>query len=398
VGPGAVPLHELQKRELLADETSAAPACADHGFKGRPCPGAPYSMWEQLVVLDSWAKSEADSNPAAGRYAFQIQTQTVSQPTGTATLSRLVLKNVVEIEFGRFTFPWIDALAYVTNPTGASQALPRLVANGGAPPGPPAGEPNVFTALSQLPTTRVFVAVAEMNGQAANLPPSRYIAEFEVGRLSFGLGMAYSDVNRGGQRATVAQNTVATVFSLNRVLDELQAVTLLFSSPEFPIACPLDVLYGCQAVLVPDIFPVIPATVYDLQFAHPLASNLLLNDRVVVRGFALQLYVPPPPPPPPVPAPDPPVLYRINSYVQDVHGRLVGAGATTSPSTSFPLNPTVRLTQAELPNFVYTTNATTGVLTLVSTSQINVCVYKNRVLVTARVRGVDFGITNYKAV
>jgi len=286
-------IQELLTYQMFSDEDDKIDkSCETHFEKNLPCPHG-YGVSDQYVLLDSWQKNHS-SRLDHGELLFLLYTAgpTADQMIGVSNH----LDNIIEIEMYSFTIPIPSDYSYVTAAT-SSAALPRLVANVGAPA---AGIYNV------LSSGLVSVEIKEAGHQS----------------ISVHNGTRYSFLMRTLVLEDSVQllNLAHDMFEFTQPIKEFESLSVVLRNPDVELNLPTDVLYNTQAVVSAGGF---------LEF-NAAAHGLNANDMIFISAFNSADQV-------------------VNRYVNQVKGLLVGNGPTTD---TFRLNPDVDVSHLGVPGTV----------------------------------------------
>lgn len=249
------------------------------------------------ILLDSFARSEAESDMATGVLSFPLSRGRPVTPASRFIEIITDIENVAEIQIGTFYWPGAPALTLTTSGA-ATATVPRLdVPDVGVVSVPSAAE------LRQVYGGVVAIGIAEAASFGAAIGRGSGRSHFELQVLS-------------GETATPVTG-MDTIRIFPPTLP-LSAITLRMFGPERPLSLSQDrfpltaEVIGGSNVADPDK-PVV-------RFVTPSAHGLVAGDQVVVTGFAC-------------------ADAAINAWVNRTWGLVVGYVAST---TKFMTNSEIR--------------------------------------------------------
>jgi hypothetical protein len=351
-----IDIKELLKREAFGAQNSASDS---HFEKGRPSPSEPYGVSDHYLLFDSFEKVET-SDPAKGTFKFNIMTQGVTRDQAIGSKNKI--ETIIWAQIDTFTIPLLAADAYITNDPATNSALPRLVANVGAPTSGSLGVP-----LTQLPfSDKITIQLEEMGAQAyVGKRDTRHHYEMDATlRVPQGGGSADRITLEPGKHGW-------DTYVFTDPIKSCESLTFVFRNPDVTVAFPPDVLYGTTAQT---------SAAQLLQFNF-IGHGLNAGDRIYIKGFTSGNSI-------------------IDNYVRRQAGLLVGTGGLTADS--FRLNPDVDVTVlglgANAPILPPATPpATDNTTPIPPSTRIDVRIAKNRIRIPLRIRGVVGYLTNYIA-
>lgn len=326
-----VDIREILRCAALGDPR---PDCAAFAAKNRPCPAGPQGLSDQYLALDSFVKLE-NSRLAEGElcWNFNVQGCTGDQAVGV----RGRVETVMQMQLEPFRVPELPVPPYRTNEgPSPDPSLPVLHPNGPAPAGDFLSSP-----LSPVPFGGLLtIELAELDAQAVS--DRRGCSHYDFYILQLRAGHYYAAPLRADR----------TLYTFTDPFPYVHGLRLRFRTPDAPVPLPPDVLYGAAAFSSAGAM---------LEFRHPQAGVLAVNDRIFVEGFDSGNAV-------------------LDAYVGRRDGLLVGAPA----AASFRLNPDVDLAG------LYPAGAAVP-----SRAPIRVLIAKNRIRIPVRFRCVVDRVTNY---
>jgi hypothetical protein len=293
----ALDVHELLKREALADARGDPRPCDAQPGENRPCAAGPYGVSDQYMVLDTFLK-QRDSAVDRGEFRWNFTVQGVTD--GDALGVRDRVDTVIEIQIGSFSMPVPPEVPYALVPAPAAPTgTDRLVlvhnnANAAAPYSPTL-VPN-FLGYGQYPPALLVppatALVPWVHNPYSQLPFDRFTIQLREAGLQ-----SYSD--RGGARHhyEFALSTACPVsspavlqavpqcghkwdtFIFTDPLRDVHGLTLVFRNPDVPLRfqpdCLYDVPVAADGAAAPGPF---------LRVAAP-GHGLCMGDRVFFSGF-----------------------------------------------------------------------------------------------------------------
>lgn len=357
-----IDVHELLKQEAFSASESS---CDDHFEKNRPCPSAVYGVSDQYMVLDSFEKVET-STPEKGEFKFNFMVQGVTRDQNIGVKDKL--DTIIGIQVCSFCIPLLPfddfdpATIIALNP--ALSAL-GLTANG---PLPATGDA-ATNAQSQTPfCSRVTMYLKEIGLQSySDADNRRHHFEFQAEPEG-----APTTTSPSGDRLRLTPLEKCEYFLFTDPIQDVHGLTVCFYNPGNTLRFPPDCLYGVRVVSA--------SPGQELIFIYNDPTNLLnleVGDRIYIRGFSTKHPL-------------------LDTYVGRPEGHLVGQGGfnRTPPSPNgitvrFLLNPSISTAGLSPPIPPGTTIA--------SSTQVVVCIAKNRVRIPLRFRRVVGRLTNYIA-
>jgi hypothetical protein len=258
-----IDIHELLKREAFA---ASSAACDSHFEKNRPCADEPYGFSDQYIILDSWVKDLARSNPSIGLYSWNFMVQGVSGDQSVGVKDKI--DTVIEIQIGSFMIPAVLPGYQMVNPFYNDQfvsGFPLLTAGAQLflPPDPGAVMSYTFGFFTAN-VGRVTIELVEIGLQSISQRGGvRYHFEADVvpvfptqGSLSTSVGASVvSTINPVPVALRVVPLPNFDTYTFTEPIKDVHGLTLAIRSIDQTIPFPLDVIEGCTAYTTDRIYP-----------------------------------------------------------------------------------------------------------------------------------------------
>ena len=337
--------HEIMKREMFRDPGGK---CGDHFDKSFPCPGDPYGVSDQYVVIDSLLAEQAE--PYAGKFGFNINREQMGQRKKLGVKNKMEQVFQIQLWEGYMPLPLILDDIDVT-----SHASLTLSDNAGV--SDPRTSTNPITGqLSQLAHgARVRLHLTTVGEQGHfDFRSRRHHFEFT----------AEIDGAVGDPNARMKLTPVNSLYTFTEPIKDVAELGLQFYGPDEPLRFPPDEIRGVtlSTDAGSDILLTVPATVNDR--AVDLTSLLVPGDRIFLEGVDISV--------------GGNARRDISDYLNSKDGLFVGSTIT---ATTLELDPQV--------------NPGLGAgATLTSSTTITLRIAKNRMLIPMRTRGLVQKFTN----
>lgn len=363
-------LHELLKQEAFSDISEN---CENHFEKNRPCPTS-YGISDQYVVLDSFNK--VPSSPIdRGEFIWNFMVQGVTRDFEIGVKDRI--ENVIEIQMSKFCLPILPEVPYILVPAPFPLGSNKVVLlhnnnNGltGAPTLIPNAAPYGQYPPSILTPPSTFL-IPWINNPYTQLP---FCGHLTVQLKDIGL-QSYSDANgarhhiefevKSGHNPNILEAIPLECgwdkFIFTDPIKDVHGLTLVFRNPDIPIKFEPDCYYDVS------VFPSFNV----LRFETMVPHNLLVGDRIFIRGFTSE-------------------AKALEVYVNRPEGHVV----SSDPGMP-PLPPSTTLST---PTFFWTDPAI-AIIDFIPAPTfpriVTVCVAKRRLRISLRMRRAISRLTNY---